>query len=271
VPSPAPLPTTPHFAAAQALQPGRPGLPVRQPTSGRVEPWERKSLSLNLPFARREARRLCRRLGGASRLLEGPEASSEALRAADLRSAAVLHLAVHTLVDAEDPARSAVLLAPSGPERDGCVSAADVSGLHLDNALVVLASCRSASGVVLQGEGVLGLTRAFFHAGARAVVGTLWPVDDRETARLMDPFFRHLAEGDSVAHALAAAQREAAAAGAPTAAWAGLVLVGDGNLAVKAEPAGRGGWTGVGVVALVVAAAASGVLTWRARRRRLPS
>lgn len=40
--------TTPHFAAAQVLQPDRAGLPVTLPTGGRLEPWERKSLSLIL-------------------------------------------------------------------------------------------------------------------------------------------------------------------------------------------------------------------------------
>jgi CHAT domain-containing protein len=95
--------------------------------------------------------------------------------------------------------------------------------------MVVLSACQSAGGVVLQGEGVLGLTRAFFEGGARTVVGNLWPVEDREAAVLVDHFYRHLTAGLSVSDALAQAQRERWAAGDSTAAWASLVVLGDGN------------------------------------------
>ncbi|MFO7482745.1 CHAT domain-containing protein, partial [Oceanibaculum nanhaiense] len=87
---------------------------------------------------------------------------------------------------------------------------------------------------------MLGLTRAFLQAGGRAVVSTLWPVDDRDTARRMDPFYRHLAGGATVAQALAAAQREAIAAGEPPFAWAGLVVTGDGRLTIATARAGAG-------------------------------
>jgi len=53
---------------------------------------------------------------------------------------------------------------------------------------VVLSACRTALGRVT-GDGVLGMTRAFFFAGASAVVATLWDVADEPAARLMRSFY----------------------------------------------------------------------------------
>ena len=90
-------------------------------------------------------------------------------------------------------------------------------------------ACQSASGAVLRGEGVLSLARAFFEAGATTVVGSLWPVRDDATAELVDRFYHHLAAGETVAAALAAAQRDRLEACAPAADWAGLMVLGDGG------------------------------------------
>jgi CHAT domain-containing protein len=53
----------------------------------------------------------------------------------------------------------------------------------------------------------VGLARAFLYAGARSVVASLWPVDDRATSLLMDDFYTGLEDGRSKARALADAQR----------------------------------------------------------------
>jgi hypothetical protein len=76
----------------------------------------------------------------------------------------------------------------------------------------------------------MGLANAFFQAGARTVVAGLWAVRDRETARLMERFGHYLGEGESVAAALAMARRDSIRRGSPPAAWAGMVVLGDGDL-----------------------------------------
>ncbi len=148
----------------------------------------------------------------------------------------VLHLAAHTTVDDEHPWRSGFALT------DAPLSAADIAGLDLDTRLAVLSGCESAGGRVLSGEGVQGLSSAFLAAGCRAVVATLWPVDDRVTARWMKAFYQELARGAPAAAALREAQ-EKLRADSRTAApshWAGFVLVGDGdvrvNLARRLDP-----------------------------------
>ena len=108
--------------------------------------------------------------------------------------------------------------------------------------MVVLSACRSASGTVLPGEGVLGLARAFFQGGARAVVGSLWPLRDDDAAALFGAFYGQLAQGRSLDEALRLARIERIEDGAPAAAWAGVVLLGDGATAPfpAQRRAGRG-------------------------------
>jgi CHAT domain-containing protein len=56
----------------------------------------------------------------------------------------------------------------------------------------VLSACQTALGPRLQGEGPLGLTQGFLHAGAERLLVSLWQVDDKTTAELMERFYRRL-------------------------------------------------------------------------------
>jgi CHAT domain-containing protein len=70
----------------------------------------------------------------------------------------------------------------------------DIYNLRLDADLVVLSACQTALGKEIKGEGLVGLTRAFFYAGAPRVVASLWQVNDLATAELMKKFYRGLLE-----------------------------------------------------------------------------
>jgi CHAT domain-containing protein len=208
-----------------------------------------------LPHARRESLFLVRALGGGSAVRMGPAATERFLKSADLGQYAVLHLAAHALVDDEKPERSAVLLAPGAPDEDGLLQIREIVGLGLTGRVVVLSACRSAAGPVLSGEGVVGLAQAFFQAGARTVVGSLWPLRDDEAERVFRAFYSRLAEGETVAKALAAARRGAIRDGVPAAAWAGLVVLGDGEVVpVPGGRASQGG--GAWAIGLAVAGVA---------------
>src|SRR4030095_8618917 len=103
----------------------------------------------------------------------------------------------HAVVDEERPERSAVLLSPGAPEEDGLLQPREIAELALHGKLVVLSSCGSATGTLLRGEGVVGIARAFFQAGARTVVASLWPMRDDEAAAIAGSFYRHLRDGES--------------------------------------------------------------------------
>ncbi|NOK23393.1 CHAT domain-containing protein, partial [Corallococcus carmarthensis] len=173
-----------------------------------------------LPEARREGRTVSEALEDTAvkpRLLMGTEASEQALKASSWDAVRILHVAAHAVVDVESPERSALVLAPGAAGEDGLLQPREITGLRLRDALVVLSSCRGASGALLAGEGVLSLARAFFEAGARAVVASLWPMRDAEAAELLERYYRHLAAGQGAASALREAQREAWEDGEPTA------------------------------------------------------
>jgi CHAT domain-containing protein len=123
-----------------------------------------------------------------------------------------------------------VLLAPGAEREDGLLQMREIVELDLRDKIVVLSACRGASGEILRGEGVLGLARAFLLGGARSVVASLWPLRDDEAELLFDEFSYQIAAGKSLAAALSAARVAQIEAGAPTAAWAGLVVIGDGDV-----------------------------------------
>ena len=106
----------------------------------------------------------------------------------ELKRAAVFHYAGHSVTDAADPLRSAILLDGnrSGPNS---VTAVDISQQRLSpNAVVILSSCDSSVGNGRDGIGMRGLTSAFLIAGAGSVVGSLWPVESSAAADLMIGF-----------------------------------------------------------------------------------
>jgi CHAT domain-containing protein/tetratricopeptide (TPR) repeat protein len=224
-----------------------------------------------LPYARRESRSLERHLGGVEALV-GKQASERALKDRDLRGYDILHFAAHAVADETRPERSAVLLSPGADGEDGLLQAREIEGLDLDGRIVVLSACQTASGAILSGEGVLSLARAFFAAGARAVIGTSWPIRDEDAAVLFDAFYSKLGGGASLSEALSYAKTEAMNAGLPPAAWASLVLLGDG--AFRPFPEGR---RETPPTLLVVSAVGTGMILllalagYRLTRRRFTS
>jgi tetratricopeptide (TPR) repeat protein len=136
------------------------------------------------------------------------EAATES-RAKTVGSARYIHFASHGLLDPRSPLDSALALTPSpGPGGDnGLLQAWEVfDTVRLYAELVTLSACETGLGKEMGGEGLIGLTRAFQHAGARSVVASLWAISDRSTAVLMRRFYERLQAGAPKDEALQAAQ-----------------------------------------------------------------
>ncbi len=139
------------------------------------------------------------------RLVLGRELTPDVLTG-DLREFGLIHAATHGHMDVHDPGLTGLALTPSASD-DGFVTTADILELTLDADLAVLSACETARGRVRKGEGALSLSRAFLYAGARSVVSSMWPVDDRETERTMKVFYDGmLSEGLTVSSSLRAAR-----------------------------------------------------------------
>ena len=190
-------------------------------------------------------------------------ASAAYLKRAPLDGFRVLHLATHALVDERAVTRTVLAVAP-GEGESGFLGPSDLAALKLDADLVVLSACRSAGGVVVDGEGVQGLTAPLLEAGARAVVATQWRIGDRSTVRFVDDFYRAMVGGRPVSEALQAAKVAALRRGAPAREWAAFTVIGDPMLVVPVHAPRTGArWWLVAGAALLVMLVGYGLLTRR--------
>lgn len=166
-----------------------------------------------------------------ARVLDGREASAQALRASLMR-AGLLHYAGHAVFDDERPERSYLLLASTpGPGGAGTLEAGEIAQMDLQHlSLVVLAACQTVRTGRDRAAGFSGLAGAFLAAGAGGAIGSLWEVDDRFTRPLMVEFHRAYRRSSNAPQALRAAQLRLLRSGDPVlrspAAWAGFRYTG---------------------------------------------
>ena len=152
----------------------------------------RSSLA-RLPYSSLEARNVSSVFTPAGVvLLDRAAASEQRLKGMDLSSFKYIDFATHAVLDEERPEFSSIVLAQSDPDEDGFLMMQEIFNLKLNAKLVALSACSTARGRLLNGEGVVGISRAFFYAGTPAVVASLWNVNDASTAKLMTELFRAL-------------------------------------------------------------------------------
>ena len=140
-------------------------------------------------------------------------------KAGTLANYNVISFATHGLVpgDLDGLRRPALALSVSveGEEEDGLLTTDDIIGLNLDADWVVLSACNTGADGGNGADAVSGLGRAFFYAGARALLVSNWPVHSEATKDLMVTLFRLHAEiGGSKAGALRRAMEALIAEGA---------------------------------------------------------
>jgi len=170
-------------------------------------------------------------------LLMGMDASIAGLQRELGRKPAIVHLAAHFLRGPDSACQVGVALSLRPDGQVELLVPQAVSGLRCPGSLVVLSGCSSASypstadserlaratayslqagespRLALPAEGIPGLSRAWLAAGARAVVGSLWPTPD-DTGQLFQSFYSALRRGatsrngSEIAQALRQAQLE---------------------------------------------------------------
>ena len=186
----------------------------------------------DLPMARAEVTALEKLFKG--KFLVGT-AASEAEFKKNASEYAVIHLAMHGLLNTQYPILSSLAFTENSDSvEDNFLQAYEISNMNLNAQMVVLSACETGYGRFQQGEGVMSLARSFMYAGVPSLVVSLWQVNDVSTAKIMQLFYKNLASGMDKAEALRQAKisyfkdnKEVTGLMAHPVFWAAFVQLGD--------------------------------------------
>ncbi len=121
----------------------------------------------------------------------------------------LLHLAMHTHIDEENPLYSKLIFAKSiDSNEDGFLNTYEIYELKLNAKLVVISACRSGDGSMVRGEGLLSLARSFQYVGAQSLIAAQWRVEDYSGSEITVEFSKMLTKGSPQNIALQQAQQK---------------------------------------------------------------
>lgn len=196
-----------------------------------------------LPEAEKEAEILFKTLGKGGMVFHGAAAREQIFRERVRSPLSVLHLATHAIADPIDMGRTGILFhrerREEGGGADGFLSLPEILGLDLSVNLTFLSACSGAVGASLPGEGLASLAGGLLESGSRAVIASLWDVEDLPTRILVEQFYHRLGRGGTFSSALREAKLAQISAGGELTRprhWAAWILVGDGGGALDRHP-----------------------------------
>lgn len=210
---------------------GNPALPAT--TLAKARTIYRDFAFAPLPEAEREVKTLAQLYGSARSKVFTGTAADESQAKAEASSYNILHFATHGILNDTSPMYSHLLLAQKGNDEDGLLEAREVLKLDLRAELVTLSACETARGKLGRGEGVVGLSWAFFVAGSPATLVSQWKVESASTTNLMLGFYQNLQSTKPLSKATALRQSALRLLRSPEYKhpfyWASFVLIGDGR------------------------------------------
>jgi len=193
----------------------------------------------SLPETETELRAMAEYLGADESSIYLRERATESqVKSVTLNQSKVVAFSTHGLVSGElkGLAEPALVLTPPeiGTEHDdGLLTASEVAQLKLDADWVILSACNTAAGDKPGATGLSGLAKAFFYAGARALLVSHWPVESNAATALTTNMFQTLKQNPLIGKAEALRQSMMALASNPRTAhpffWAPFVVVGEGG------------------------------------------
>jgi|GEM_PF-3960539 len=184
-----------------------------------------------LQYNQAEVKEIANIMSGSSWV--GQEATKAAF-AKRAKDAGLLHLAMHAFVNDTFPDYSHLVFAsPMADESRTKLFAYELYNMSLDAQLAVLSACETGAGKVIDGEGIMSLSRAFKYAGCPNIVTSLWKVHDKNSKDLMVDFYANLKRGLGKAEALRQAKLTLLAESDEQYTdpfyWGSFVLVGDNS------------------------------------------
>jgi CHAT domain-containing protein len=159
----------------------------------------------------------------------------------ELAAYRIVHFATHGALAGElnAGAEPGLILTPPNeatPEDDGYLSASEIAGLKLDADWVILSACNTAAGDTEGAEALSGMARAFFYAGARALLLSHWAVDSDATVKLITKTLSTIAadktigRSEALRRSMVALIEQGKQHEAHPAYWAPFVVVGEGSV-----------------------------------------
>jgi CHAT domain-containing protein/tetratricopeptide (TPR) repeat protein len=139
---------------------------------------------------------------GRRKVLLRSEATARNYLASNAGGYNYLHFVTHGTASTTDPLESSIVLSPDGGPYNYKLYARQIMTQPLHADLVTVSACYGAGVRAYAGEGLVGLSWAFLHAGARNVIASLWEVDDASTPMLMEHLYGYLQQGKTPTEAL---------------------------------------------------------------------
>jgi CHAT domain-containing protein len=187
---------------------------------------------LSLPNTKMEVQAIAKTLKGKGQttvLLERNATKANYNQAIKKQSYQFVHIATHGLVNFQNPKLSALACySETDDVEQNLLFANEIQVQDIQVDLVVLSSCESGIGQLINGEGLIALNRSFIISGANNVIFSLWKVSDEYSAELMIDFYKFYLETNDYSAALRQAKLKMLQD--PTTAnpryWAAFVLIG---------------------------------------------
>jgi CHAT domain-containing protein len=188
---------------------------------------------IGLPNTKKEVETIAKNIrknGGQTTILLNKKATKSNFQTKLNQPYQFVHIATHGLVNYQNPKLSALACFESGTATaNDLLFANEIQMQDIQADLVILSSCESGIGQLIEGEGLIALNRSFIYAGANNVLFSLWKVNDEYTSELMIDFYKSYFETQSYSAALRQAKLKMLEN--PTTAnpryWAAFVLIGE--------------------------------------------
>ena len=122
----------------------------------------------------------------------------------EAQHAKILHLATHGKSNGNSGDLSYIAFTHSSDslENENVLYVSELYSQSIPADLVVLSACETGIGELKSGEGLIGLTRGFMHAGAKSVLTSLWNINDAQSPKIFSHFYKNIKDGMGKSQAL---------------------------------------------------------------------
>lgn len=143
----------------------------------------------------------------------------------------IIHIGTHAESNNISPELSRLIFAKNSPEEDNSLYTYEIYNENLNANLAILTACETGKPSYQAGEGMISLAHAFNYAGSESILTSLWKIDEKSSAEIIELFFKNIKQGLPKNKALQQAKLHyiSSAEGRTVRPeyWAGLILIGD--------------------------------------------